>query len=347
MPTHQSAAGARTAHEAVKRRIEGKPSVIVTRRLLPETEQRMRELFDVTLNADDRAMTRDELVAAMQSCNVLVPTVTDTIDAGMIAEAGDRLGLIANFGAGIEHIDLAAARARKIIVTNTPGVFTDDTADMTLALIISVARRLNHGGRILRAGKWQGWAPSTLLGHRLNGKTLGIIGMGRIGQAVAHRARAFGLQVAYHNRHRLPEALETMLGARYVADLDTLIGDADILSLHCPASPETHHLLDARRIALMKPEAYLINTARGQIVDEQALIEALVAGRIGGAGLDVFEHEPQVDPRLLAHHNVAILPHMGSATFEGRIASGEKVMANIRFWADGHRPPDQVLEGWV
>ncbi|GAO55454.1 D-glycerate dehydrogenase [Novosphingobium sp. MD-1] len=347
MPTHQSAAGARTAHEAVKRRIEGKPSVIVTRRLLPETEQRMRELFDVTLNADDRAMTRDELVAAMQSCNVLVPTVTDTIDAGMIAEAGDRLGLIANFGAGIEHIDLAAARARKIIVTNTPGVFTDDTADMTLALIISVARRLNHGGRILRAGKWEGWAPSTLLGHRLNGKTLGIIGMGRIGQAVAHRARAFGLQVAYHNRHRLPEALETMLGARYVADLDTLIGDADILSLHCPASPETHHLLDARRIALMKPEAYLINTARGQIVDEQALIEALVAGRIGGAGLDVFEHEPQVDPRLLEHHNVAILPHMGSATFEGRIASGEKVMANIRFWADGHRPPDQVLEGWV
>jgi len=347
MPTHQSAAGARTAHEAVKRRIEGKPSVIVTRRLLPETEQRMRELFDVTLNADDRAMTRDELVAAMQSCNVLVPTVTDTIDAGMIAEAGERLGLIANFGAGIEHIDLAATRARRIIVTNTPGVFTDDTADMTLALIISVARRLNHGGRILRAGKWEGWAPSTLLGHRLNGKTLGIIGMGRIGQAVAHRARAFGLQVAYHNRHRLPEALETMLGARYVADLDTLIGDADILSLHCPASPETHHLLDARRIALMKPEAYLINTARGQIVDEQALIEALVAGRIGGAGLDVFEHEPQVDPRLLAHHNVAILPHMGSATFEGRIASGEKVMANIRFWADGHRPPDQVLEGWV
>lgn len=347
MPTHQSAAGARTAHEAVKRRIEGKPSVIVTRRLLPETEQRMRELFDVTLNADDRAMTRDELVAAMQSCDVLVPTVTDTIDAGMIAEAGERLGLIANFGAGIEHIDLAATRARRIIVTNTPGVFTDDTADMTLALIISVARRLNHGGRILRAGKWEGWAPSTLLGHRLNGKTLGIIGMGRIGQAVAHRARAFGLQVAYHNRHRLPEALETMLGARYVADLDTLIGDADILSLHCPASPETHHLLDARRIALMKPEAYLINTARGQIVDEQALIEALVAGRIGGAGLDVFEHEPQVDPRLLAHHNVAILPHMGSATFEGRIASGEKVMANIRFWADGHRPPDQVLEGWA
>ena len=347
MPTHQSAAGARTAHEAVQRRIEGKPSVIVTRRLLPETEQRMRELFDVTLNADDRAMTRDELVAAMRACDVLVPTVTDAIDAGMIAEAGERLGLIANFGAGIEHIDLAATRARRIIVTNTPGVFTDDTADMTLALIISVARRLNHGGRILRAGKWEGWAPSTLLGHRLSGKTLGIVGMGRIGQAVAYRARAFGLSVTYHNRHRLPEALETMLGARYAADLDTLVAEADILSLHCPGSPETRHLLDARRIALMKPEAYLINTARGQIVDEQALIAALVDGRIGGAGLDVFEHEPQVDPRLLAHHNVAILPHMGSATFEGRIASGDKVIANIRFWADGHRPPDQVLEGWA
>jgi glyoxylate reductase len=236
-------------------------------------------------------------------------------------------------------------------VTNTPGVFTDDTADMTLALIISVARRLNHGGRILRAGKWEGWAPSTLLGHRLNGKTLGIIGMGRIGQAVAHRARAFGLQVAYHNRHRLPEALETMLGARYVADLDTLIGDADILSLHCPASPETHHLLDARRIALMKPEAYLINTARGQIVDEQALIEALVAGRIGGAGLDVFEHEPQVDPRLLAHHNVAILrtwaaPRSRAASHRAKrswptSASGPTDIARpIRCWKAGSDAAD-------
>ncbi|KAJ8138227.1 hypothetical protein OY671_008560, partial [Metschnikowia pulcherrima] len=244
----------------------------------------MRESFDVTSNADDRAMTRDELVAAMQSCDVSVPTVTDTIDAGMIAEAGERSGSIANFGAGIEHIDLAATRARRIIVTNTPGVFTDDTADMTSASIISVARRLNHGGRISRAGKWEGWAPSTSLGHRLNGKTSGIIGMGRIGQAVAHRARAFGSQVAYHNWHRSPEALETMSGARYVADLDTSIGDADISSSHCPASPETHHSLDARRIASMKPEAYLINTARGQIVDEQASIEALVAGRIGGAG---------------------------------------------------------------
>ncbi|NLR70187.1 D-glycerate dehydrogenase [Novosphingobium sp. ERN07] len=329
------------------RRVEGKPRVFVTRRLLSETEARMAELFDVTLNAEDRPLTRDELVAAMQSAHVLVPTVTDQIDADLIAQAGPQLGLVANFGAGTEHIDLSAARARKIIVTNTPGVFTDDTADMAIALIISVARRLNHGGRTLRAGKWEGWAPSTMLGHRLAGKTLAILGMGRIGQAVAYRARAFGLNVAYHNRHRLPEALETMFGARFEPDLDTLVAEADILTLHCPATPETHHIIDARRLALMKPHAYLVNTARGQLVEEEALIAALVEGRIGGAGLDVFEHEPQVDARLLAHHNVAILPHMGSATFEGRLASGDKVVANIRFWADGHRPPDQVLEGLV
>ncbi|MEL0251996.1 MAG: D-glycerate dehydrogenase, partial [Novosphingobium sp.] len=289
------------------RRVEGKPRVIVTRRLLPETEARMSELFDVTLNAEDKPLSREQLVAALNAAHVLVPTVTDAIDAELIAQAGPQFGLIANFGAGTEHIDLAAARARKVIVTNTPGVFTDDTADMTIALIISVARRLNHGGRTLRAGKWEGWAPSTMLGHRLSGKTLGIVGMGRIGQAVAHRARAFGLNVAYFSRHRLPEAFETMLGATYVDDLDNLVAAADILTLHCPASPETLHMIDARRIALMKPDAYLVNTARGQLVDEEALIDALVAGRIGGAGLDVFEHEPQVDPRLLAHPNVAIL----------------------------------------
>lgn len=329
------------------RRVEGIPRVVVTRRLLPETEARMSELFDVTLSTDDLAMSRDQLVEAMQSAHVLVPTVTDRIDAAMIAQAGPQLGLIANFGAGTEHIDLAAARARKIIVTNTPGVFTDDTADMTIALIISVARRLNYGGRTLRAGKWEGWAPSTMLGHRLAGKTLAIVGMGRIGQAVAHRARAFGLNVLYNSRHRLPEALETMFGATFEPDLDRLVAEADILTLHCPATPETRHLIDARRIAMMKPHAYIVNTARGQLIEEEALIAALVDGRIGGAGLDVFEHEPQVDARLLAHHNVAILPHMGSATFEGRQASGDKVIANIRFWADGHRPPDQVLEGLV
>jgi len=329
------------------RRIAGKPRVVVTRRLLAETEARMAQLFDVVLNHDDHPLSRDELVAAMADADVLVPTVTDVIDAGLIAAAPPRLRLIANFGAGIDHVDLRAARANKIVVTNTPGVFTDDTADMTLALILSVTRRLNYGGRVLRSGQWQGWSPSTMLGHRLGGRVLGIVGMGRIGQAVAHRARAFGLSVVYHNRHRLPDALEMMLGARHEPDLDALLAQADILTLHCPATPETHHLIDSRRIALMKPGAFLINTARGQIVEEEAMIAALVAGHLGGAGLDVFEHEPLVDARLRDHHNVAILPHMGSATVEGRLASGDKVIANIRFWVDGHRPPDQVLEGWL
>lgn len=307
----------------------------------------MAELFDAEFNGTDAPMSRDALIAAMQRCDILVPTVTDHIDGAMIAAAGDRLGLIANFGAGIEHIDLAAARARKIIVTNTPGVFTDDTADMTMALIISVPRRMGAGVRVLLSGQWQGWGPSDLLGHRIGGKVLGIIGMGRIGQAVAHRARAFGLEVIYHNRHRLPVAFENMLGARFSEDLDALVAQADILSLHCPASADTHHILSAARIARMKPGAYVINTARGQLIDEEALIAALHDGRIGGAGLDVFSHEPAVDPRLLAHPNVVAMPHLGSATIEGREASGERVIANIRFWADGHRPPDQVLEGWV
>jgi glyoxylate reductase len=328
------------------RRVAGKPRVVVTRRLLPETEARMAELFDLVPNPDDHAMTRDELAAAMADADVLVPTVTDTIDAALIADAPPRLRLIANFGAGVDHIDTGAARARKIMVTNTPGVFTDDTADMTLALILSVVRRLNHGGRILRSGQWTGWAPSTLLGDRIGGRVLGIVGMGRIGQAVAHRARAFGLHVVYHSRHRAPQALETMLGARFAPDLDAMLGETDILTLHCPATAATRHLIDARRIALMKPGAFIINTARGRIVEEQAMIAALVSGHLGGAGLDVFAHEPLVDQRLRDHPNVAILPHMGSATVEGRIASGEKVIANIRFWVDGHRPPDQVIDGW-
>ena len=305
------------------RLLVGKPRIVVTRKLLPAVEARMAELFDAQFNVTDMPMDRDALIAAMQGCDVLVPTVTDDIDGAMIAAAGDRLGLIANFGAGIEHIDLAAARARKIIVTNTPGVFTDDTADMTMALIISVPRRMAAGVRVLVSGQWQGWGPSDLLGHRIGGKVLGIIGMGRIGQAVAHRARAFGLEVIYHNRHRLPVAFENMLGARFEADLDAMVAQADILSLHCPASPETHHILSASRIALMKPDAYVINTARGQLIDEEALIAALQAGRIGGAGLDVFHHEPAVDPRLLAHPNVVAMPHLGSATIEGREASGE------------------------
>jgi glyoxylate reductase len=340
-------------HRPGTRRIAGKPKVIVTRRLMPSVEARMTELFDAEFNADDTPMDRPALIAAMRAADVLVPTLTDEIDAAMIAEAFDqpdgtnRLGLIANFGAGIEHIDLAAARARRIIVTNTPGVFTDDTADMTLALIITVCRRFPRAIRILRQGEWQGWAPSTMLGHRLAGKRLAIIGLGRIGQAVAHRARGFGLEVTYHNRHRLPAALENMLGVRYEPDLDQLVAEADIVSLHCPSTPETRNILSAGRIARMKPGAYVINTARSDLIDEEALIHALENGLIGGAGLDVFAHEPAADPRLLVLPQVVLMPHLGSATFEGREASGEKVIANIRFWADGHRPPDQVLEGWM
>lgn len=323
------------------------PRVIVTRHLMPIVEARMRELFDVVLNESDVPLTRDQLAAAMQDCDVLVPTVTDRIDAGLIAGAGERLGLIASFGAGTEHIDLAAAAARKIIVTNTPGVFTDDTADLAMAGIIGVPRRIREGVALVRRGEWTGWAPSGLLGRKLAGKVLGIVGMGRIGQAVAHRARAFGLEIAYTNRKRLPEALERMLGARHVSDVDSLMAEADILTLHCPLTEETRHLVNAHRIALMKPGSSIVNTARGELIDQEALIAALESGHLAGAGLDVYPDEPHVDPRLIAHPNVMTLPHIGSATAEGREDSGHKVIANIRMWADGHRPPDQVLTALV
>ena len=323
------------------------PRVIVTRHLMPTVEARMRELFDVALNETDVPLTREALTAAMQDCDVLVPTVTDKIDADLIAAAGDRLGLIASFGAGTEHIDLAAAAARKVIVTNTPGVFTDDTADLAMAGIIGVPRRIREGTALVRRGEWTGWAPSGLLGRKLAGKVLGIVGMGRIGQAVAHRARAFGLEIAYFNRKQLPESLERMLGARYVANVDALMAEADILTLHCPLTEETRHMVDARRIALMKPGSSIVNTARGELIDQEALIAALQSGHLAGAGLDVYPDEPHVDPRLIAHPNVMTLPHIGSATAEGREDSGHKVIANIRMWADGHRPPDQVLTALI
>ena len=281
----------------------------------------------------------------MQDCDVLVPTVTDRIDAEMIAQAGEDLGLIANFGAGTEHLDLDAAAARHILVTNTPGVFTDDTADLAMAGIIGVPRRIREGVELIRSRQWTGWTPTALLGTKLAGKVLGIVGMGRIGQAVAHRARAFGLEIAYHNRKRLPEAVERMFQARWVETLDDLMGEADILSLHCPAGPGTHHMIDARRIGLMKDGASLINTARGDLVEPEALVAALESGKLAGAGLDVYPDEPNVDPRLIRHPNVMTLPHIGSATREGREESGLKVIANIRMWVDGHRPPDQVLTG--
>ena len=288
---------------------EGKPRVIVTRHLAPSVEARMSELYDVVLNTDDTPMSREALIAAMADCNVLVPTVTDKIDAEMIAGAGSDLRLIANFGAGTEHIDLAAAAARKIIVTNTPGVFTDDTADLAMVGIIGVPRRIREGVGLIRRGEWTGWAPTAMLGRNLGGKVLGIIGMGRIGQAVAHRARAFGLEVAYYSRKQLPSAVESMLGVRYVGDVDALVAEADILTLHCPLSEETRGMIDARRIALMKPGSCLINTARAEVVDQEAMIAALESGHLAGAGLDVYPDEPKVDARLIAHPNVMTLPH--------------------------------------
>ncbi len=276
---------------------------------------------------------------------MLVPTVTDRIDADMLAEAGPDLGLIASFGAGTDHIDLAAAATRRILVTNTPGVFTDDTADIAMEMIIGIPRRVREGVALVRRGEWTGWTPTALLGRKLAGKVLGIVGMGRIGQAVAHRARAFGLEIAYYNRKRLPQSVERMLGARYIDSLDGLVGLSDIITLHCPANDESRHMIDARRFGLMKDGACLINTARGDLVDQDAMLWALESGKLAGAGLDVYPDEPNVDERLLAFPNVMTLPHIGSATREGREELGMKVVANIRMWADGHRPPDQVLTG--
>lgn len=327
-------------------RIE-RPRVAVTRKLLPQIEARMAELFDCRFNEDDHEMSADEIVEAMQDADILVPTVTDRIDAELIARTPASVKMFANFGAGVNHIDLAAAKAKGILVTNTPGVFTDDTADLTMALILNVPRRLGEGHRLMRSGEWKGWTPTGMLGHRIGGKTLGIIGYGRIGEAVALRARAFGLNILYNKRHRLPASVEDEMGVTFEPDLDRLVAKSDIISLHCPLTAETQKLMSRERIGMMKRDAYLINSSRGELVDEDALIEALTRGRIAGAGLDVYNHEPAIDPRFLAIPNVILLPHLGSATYEGREASGEKVIANIRIFSDGHRPPDQVLEGWA
>jgi glyoxylate reductase len=314
-----------------------KPRVIVTRRL-PGVEPRMAELFDAVLNADDHPFTRDELVAAMRDCDVLVPCVNDRIDAAMFAEAGERMKLIANFGAGVNHLDHAALHARGIVLTNTPDVFTEDTADITMALILMASRRLAEGVKLVAAGEWDGWAPSAMLGRTLKGKVLGIVGMGRIGQALAKRAQAFEMQVVYNNRRRLADEG----GAVFEPDLDALIARSDYLSLNCPATPETQGLLNARRIAAMKPGSFVINSGRGDLIDEEALIAALESGHLGGAGLDVYIGEPKLRPQFMALKTVAALPHLGSATVEGRTAAGEKIIANILAWQAGGTPPDLV-----
>ena len=321
-----------------------RPLVIVTRKLPDVVETRLRELFDARLNLDDKPFSREDLIEAVKTANVLVPTVTDRIDRTVLSQAGPDLKLIAQFGTGVDNIDLDTARNRSIIVTNTPGVLTEDTADMTMALILAVPRRLTEGANILLSGSdaWQGWSPTWMLGHRIFGKRLGIVGMGRIGQAVARRAKAFGLQIHYHNRRRVQPEVEHALEATYWDSLDQMLARMDIVSINCPHTPATYHLLSARRLALLKPTAYIVNTARGEVIDENALARMVENNELAGAGLDVFEHEPAVNPKLLRNEKVVVLPHMGSATLEGRVDMGEKVIINIKTFLDGHAPPDRV-----
>jgi glyoxylate reductase len=320
-----------------------KASVVVTRKLPDVIETRMMELFDVRLNLTDEPLTQERLIEAARMADVLVPTVTDRITATVLNNAGNRLKLIANYGTGVDHIDLKCARSHGIAVTNTPDVLTEDTADMTMALILAVPRRLTEGERILRSGKWTGWSPTWMLGHRVSGKRLGIVGMGRIGQAVARRARAFQMSIHYHNRRRVHPDIEAELEATYHESLDQMLARMDVITVHCPHTPATFHLLSARRLKLLRPHAYIVNTARGEIIDEVALVRMLRAKEIAGAGLDVYENEPAVNPKLLAMENVVLVPHMGSATQEGRIDMGQRVIINIQSFIDGHTPPNRLL----
>ena len=317
--------------------------VVLTRRLPEPVETRLKELFDVTLRNHDTPMSRAELVDAIKTCDVLVPTITDKIDAGLLGQAGANLKLIANFGAGIDHIDVETARQRGILVSNTPDVVTEDTADMAMALLMAVVRKIPQGLQAMQSGEWTGWSPTAYLGGRLGGRRLGILGMGRIGQAVARRASAFGMQIHYHNRRRLRPEIEDTLGATYWESLDQMVARMDILSINCPHTPSTFHLMNARRLRLLKPSAVIVNTSRGEVIDENALTRMLRANELAGAGLDVYEHGTDINPRLRELENVVLLPHMGSATLEGRIEMGEKVIINIKTYADGHRPPDMVV----
>ena len=320
-----------------------KLKVVVTRKLPEPVETRMRELFDTELNETDEPMSPEALVSAVGRADVLVPTVTDRLDGRVLARTGENLRLIAQFGAGVDNIDVATAVQRGITITNTPGVLTEDTADMTMALILAVPRRIVEGVKLVESDGFIGWSPMHMLGRRIWGKRLGIIGMGRIGQAVARRAKAFGLQIHYHNRRKVSAHIEQELEATYWESLDQMLSRMDIISVNCPHTPATYHLLSARRLQIIKPHAYLVNTARGEIIDEAALARMLDKGEIAGAGLDVFENEPAINPKLKKLQNVVLLPHMGSATLEGRIDMGEKVIINIKTFADGHKPPDRVI----
>ena len=320
-----------------------KPKVIITRKLPDSVETRLRELFDTELNLSDEPMSPDALLDALKRAEVLVPTITDRIDSRLLSRAGEGLKLIANFGAGVDNIDVATANARGITVTNTPGVLTEDTADMTMALILASARRVVEGAQVVQNGGFQGWSPTWMLGRRIYGKRLGIVGMGRIGQAVAKRAKAFGLQIHYHNRKPVSPRIAEELEATYWESLDQMLARMDVVSVNCPHTPGTFHLLSARRLKLLQPHAILVNTSRGEVIDEAGLANMLSRGEIAGAGLDVYEHEPAINPKLLKLPNVVLLPHMGSATVESRVDMGEKVIINIKTFMDGHRPPDRVI----
>lgn len=324
-----------------------KPLVILTRTLPDSIETRMRELFDAKLNETDQAMSSEELLKAVQTADVLVPTVTDRIGADLIAAAGDQLKLIASFGTGVDHIDLAAARKKGITVTNTPGVLTEDTADVAMALMLAVPRRIAEGDKVARSGTWKGWSPTGMLGRRINGKRLGIIGMGRIGEAIARRARGFGLSIHYHNRKRVHPETEAELEATYWESLDQMLSRVDIVSVNCPHTEATHQLLSRERLSLLQPTAYLVNTSRGEVIDEAALADLLADQQIAGAGLDVYADEPNIPKGLVDLPNVVLLPHIGSATIEGRLGMGEKVIINIQTFWDGHTPPDRVIEAML
>lgn len=321
-----------------------RPKVTLTRKLPDSVETRMRELFDAHLNEQDQPFTRNQLTDAMAVSDVLVPTVTDRIDKEIIAAAGPSLKLIASFGTGVDHIDLKAARQAGITVTNTPGVLTEDTADVAMALILSVPRRIAEGDSLVRSGDWTGWAPTGMLGHRINGKRLGIIGMGRIGQAIARRARSFGMSIHYHNRRPVHADTEAELEATHWEDLAQMLSRMDIISVNCPHTEATHHLLSKEMLGKISSHAYLVNTSRGEVIDEAALADALLNKRIAGAGLDVYEEQPKINKKLINLKNVVLLPHIGSATIEGRLSMGDKVIINIQTFTDGHTPPDRVIE---
>ena len=320
-----------------------KPKVVVTRRLPATVENRMKELFDVELNENDIPMSAKELAVAIGKADILVPTISDTIDSKLLARAGENLKLIASYGAGFDHIDVQTARQRGILVSNTPGVLTDDTADMTLALMLGVMRRFQEGASLIQKKSWDGWSPSAMLGTRLGGKRLGILGMGRIGSAVATRAKAFGMEINYHNRKKLHPALEAPSDATFWENFESMLAEIDVLSINCPHTPSTFHMINGGRLSLMKESAFIVNTSRGEVIDENALARALKNKKLAGAALDVFEARKEVNPQLRNLPNVMLLPHMGSATDEARIEMGEKVIINIKTFIDGHRPPDQVV----